>query len=169
MGKVFKAFGIIGYGFVGITSFIPLLGALLRLRLGEVFGTLLGILILCIIPTLLYGLGSTMDEVDDLRRKVYGTGDDTQKKQERDGIWICKDCGRSNADHVSICNCGNRRPAAIRVILTEEQRREAAQKREKQDNAIVAAGGWKCTCGRANQAYISTCACGTSKADVTEQ
>lgn len=27
----------------------------------------------------------------------------------------------------------------------------------------VAAGGWQCSCGRANPAYVSTCSCGLSK------
>lgn len=28
---------------------------------------------------------------------------------------------------------------------------------------ILASGGWKCSCGRTNQSYISTCACGKNR------
>ena len=35
------------------------------------------------------------------------------------------------------------------------------------DEQIIADGGWKCSCGRINYYYVSTCACGKSKNDVT--
>ncbi|MBM6925892.1 SHOCT domain-containing protein [Pseudoflavonifractor phocaeensis] len=34
------------------------------------------------------------------------------------------------------------------------------------DKQILADGGWKCSCGRINYHYVSTCACGKSKTDV---
>ena len=30
----------------------------------------------------------------------------------------------------------------------------------------MSSGGWRCSCGRANANYVSTCACGKSKRDV---
>ena len=33
------------------------------------------------------------------------------------------------------------------------------------DEQIIAAGGWKCSCGRTNYHYVSTCVCGRSKND----
>ena len=41
-------------------------------------------------------------------------------------------------------------------ILTEEAR----------DRKTISEGGWKCACGRINQSYVSTCACGKNKRDV---
>ena len=34
-------------------------------------------------------------------------------------------------------------------------------KQERRDAALLSAGGWRCTCGRVNPNYTSTCTCGT--------
>ena len=34
---------------------------------------------------------------------------------------------------------------------------------ELHNRHILVSGGWKCSCGRANAAYISTCTCGKNK------
>lgn len=33
---------------------------------------------------------------------------------------------------------------------------------------ILASGGWKCSCGRVNADYVSTCACGKGKHQIDE-
>lgn len=35
------------------------------------------------------------------------------------------------------------------------------------DEKIMADGGWKCSCGRTNYHYVSTCACGRSRYDAS--
>jgi len=35
------------------------------------------------------------------------------------------------------------------------------------DDKLLAKGGWKCTCGRTNPSYTTTCACGTNRRSVT--
>ena len=35
-------------------------------------------------------------------------------------------------------------------------------------SAPPVAGNWKCTCGRVNASYVSTCACGRSKHDIAK-
>lgn len=37
---------------------------------------------------------------------------------------------------------------------------------ESDTQKMIAAGGWTCTCGRTNAAYVSTCSCGRNKRDV---
>jgi hypothetical protein len=160
MAKVFRVLGIIGLVIIGLIFALPLLGALVSFKLGSFLRLLISFLIRSIIPMMLLALGSVMEQNDALMHKAYGT-----QSKPKDGMWICSNCGRSNADYVSICNCGNSRPATARIVLTEAQKMEAAQKKEAQNNAILAAGGWKCACGRANQAYISTCACGKGKSE----
>ena len=33
---------------------------------------------------------------------------------------------------------------------------------------VLAAGGWKCSCGRVNASYVSSCSCGKSKSEVRD-
>lgn len=44
--------------------------------------------------------------------------------------------------------------------LAETVRREEAKRQEEK---IMNSGGWKCSCGRVNANYVSTCACGKSR------
>lgn len=39
----------------------------------------------------------------------------------------------------------------------------------KTTTPVIPTDGWKCSCGRVNYAYITTCACGKSKWDVTKE
>ncbi len=43
---------------------------------------------------------------------------------------------------------------------------ETALEKEAKERKIIADGGWKCTCGRTNYNYVSTCACGKNKREV---
>ena len=119
-----------------------------------------GLVVLC--AALFFLVGELLDQVAALREKVNGP---TEEKPN-ENIWTCSDCGRSNADYVTVCNCGKNRPADAHVRDMKKQKKTAAQEKEKQDGKIIAAGGWKCSCGRTNQSYISTCACGKSKLEV---
>ena len=38
--------------------------------------------------------------------------------------------------------------------------------REYQDNKVLSDGGWKCICGRLNNSFTGTCACGRTKEEV---
>ena len=38
-----------------------------------------------------------------------------------------------------------------------------AEDREKEERRVLAEGGWKCSCGRVNSHYISSCACGKNR------
>ncbi len=35
-----------------------------------------------------------------------------------------------------------------------------------QDQQLLSAGGWKCSCGRVHAAYVSSCPCGKSKSEM---
>jgi uncharacterized cupin superfamily protein len=177
MGRVFKVLGIIGFVIVGFFSMFSLVGGIAT---GRFAGILVSCLIDCIIPALLYGLGTVLEDNAEMRHNAYSTAVSDRNKQKK-GIWDCE-CGRANAAYVTTCNCGRSKPAvvdprsqmmsdlnALRGVKTEAYKSVAEIKWEDQENQIVTAGGWKCTCGRVNQAYISTCACGKSKAEVTEE
>ena len=40
---------------------------------------------------------------------------------------------------------------------------ESALEKETKERKILSEGGWKCTCGRTNYKYVTTCPCGKSK------
>ena len=44
--------------------------------------------------------------------------------------------------------------------------RNAADEKKARDEKILDEGGWKCKCGRVNNMYVSTCACGKNRRDV---
>jgi hypothetical protein len=119
-----------------------------------------GLALLCAV--LLFLVGELLDQVLTLREKIDGP----PEENPNDNIWICSECGRANADYITICNCGRNRPADVHMRCTKEQKKTAAPGKEKQTGEITAAGGWKCSCGRTNQSYISTCACGKAKLEV---
>jgi hypothetical protein len=52
--------------------------------------------------------------------------------------------------------------------LRQLVRANAVSAAEKRNHSAVmlATGGWKCSCGRVNADYVSTCACGVSKSDI---
>jgi hypothetical protein len=39
---------------------------------------------------------------------------------------------------------------------------------EAHNGQLIAAGGWKCGCGRTNAGYVSTCACGKARCKEVE-
>ena len=46
---------------------------------------------------------------------------------------------------------------------------QAAPEKETEkdkDKKIITDGGWKCTCGKTNYSYVSTCSCGKNKREV---
>jgi hypothetical protein len=52
--------------------------------------------------------------------------------------------------------------------LRQLVRANAVSAAEKRNHSVVmlANGGWKCTCGRVNADYVSTCVCGKNKSDI---
>ncbi len=47
--------------------------------------------------------------------------------------------------------------------------RAAEDERQARDQKILDEGGWKCKCGRINNMYVSTCACGLNRREVETQ
>ena len=37
---------------------------------------------------------------------------------------------------------------------------------QDRNRKIISDGGWKCTCGKTNYSYVSTCSCGKNKREV---
>ena len=48
-------------------------------------------------------------------------------------------------------------------MLREKVMTPAPVNQEVHNRQLMASGGWKCSCGRTNADYISTCACGKGK------
>jgi hypothetical protein len=90
-----------------------------------------GLALLCAV--LFFLVGELLDQVLTLREKIDGP----PEEKPNDNIWICSDCGRANANYVTICNCGRNRPADAHVRHTKEQKKIAALEKEKQDGGIL--------------------------------
>lgn len=57
-------------------------------------------------------------------------------------------------------------PGELKRLMDANGAGQAGQSQFAQEDYVqstVAAGGWQCSCGRANAAYASTCACGMNK------
>lgn len=57
-------------------------------------------------------------------------------------------------------------PGELERLLAGQKTGETGQSQFSNEDYVkktVAAGGWQCSCGRANPAYASTCACGLNK------
>lgn len=131
---------------------------------------------------LVYGFGELIESTQDIRRTLKGTEKDSamsllteearERKTLKDGGWKCT-CGRTNESYVSTCACGKNK----REVLYPQQNAQArpvsqpapapvpARDPEK-DKAILADGGWVCSCGQENYKYVSTCGCGKNKREV---
>ena len=48
-------------------------------------------------------------------------------------------------------------------VLQEKVFAPAPTNEEAHNRQLIASGGWKCSCGRVNADYISTCACGKNR------
>jgi hypothetical protein len=118
MGSVFKVLGIIGFVIVGFLGISALAGSVATAGLAGVFGVLFACLLECIIPAILFALGTVMEDNAQLRR-------DMESKQ---------------------------------TPVNEEMHKRN----------VLSSGGWKCSCGRVNAAYVSSCVCGKGKHEKVE-
>lgn len=47
--------------------------------------------------------------------------------------------------------------------------RTPSEDRLDKQSSVLSLGGWKCSCGRVNYSYVTTCPCGKNKRDVLSQ
>lgn len=96
------------------------------------------------------------------------------------GGWVCS-CGRFNGPYVSTCVCGGSRSGSMttRPVTSRWECKNCYASNppaatvcvkcgmRKNDTARISApltgGNWRCTCGRVNASFVSTCTCGRSK------
>ncbi len=60
----------------------------------------------------------------------------------------------------------NYTPGGLKQLIAAKGNGKSEQSQfadEEYVRRTVANGGWQCSCGRANQAYVSTCSCGQNK------
>lgn len=50
---------------------------------------------------------------------------------------------------------------------TAAQRSNHISPTPAEEQSVLASGGWKCTCGRVNAHYVSTCCCGVSRSQLS--
>lgn len=43
------------------------------------------------------------------------------------------------------------------------------ENREKNNKTILSTDNWKCTCGKDNPSYVTTCTCGVNKLDIISE
>ena len=115
MGKLFRILATIEFVAIGLVTASRFVYGFLQGDPIVAFAALItgAIAILFALP--LYVLGNVVDEVSELREKVFTT---------------------------------------------------ATVNPEVHNRQLLASGGWKCSCGRVNADYVSSCACGKSKHDV---
>ena len=87
---------------------------------------------------------------------------------ERKYLWICFVFGVIGYLLViALPDRGNSKPAA--ATPSQQPLQMGYQEAPKpQAEQPLAAGGWRCSCGRANPNYITTCICGKSRREVEQ-
>lgn len=87
---------------------------------------------------------------------------------ERKYLWICFVFGVIGYLLViALPDRGNSKPAA--ATSSQQPLQMGYQEAPKpQAEQPMSSGGWRCSCGRANASYVSTCACGKSRRDVEQ-
>ncbi|MBE6942240.1 MAG: hypothetical protein E7455_08170 [Ruminococcaceae bacterium] len=97
----------------------------------------------------LYAYGEITDRIINIDEKMTAENLPEEKKPlfatpvSQRGCY-CETCGAKNAAGARYC-----------VACSAEL-----------DGVKVPAGGWKCTCGRVNASYVSTCACGVNRREI---
>ena len=179
MGWVFRALGAIELLIVGLFGAGRVLSTLMESGFLAAIVMLFFVTIVFVLSMPLYFLGTLMDDVESLQKQISelkAANKETDKDAKKNnllyaGSWKCR-CGHTNDNHVSTCTCGRSRyvvdktygqPVSGPDAATVQASQEAAEAQKKREEAVLNAGGWKCACGRCNQSYISTCACGKSK------
>ena len=52
----------------------------------------------------------------------------------------------------------------VAALPNRSKKSDSVQNREN-DNILLANNGWRCSCGRVNASYVSSCGCGKSRRD----
>ena len=100
---------------------------------------------------------------------AYSRNIQTKKILDQGG-WMCS-CGRLNESYIGTCACGRSKSDVENTASNPYvQNNSTASMYANDTNAqkILAQGGWACVCGRLNESYIGTCACGRTKAEIEE-
>ena len=109
MGALLRILAVIEFIAIGLVTASKFVAGVLH---GDPFAVIVALIVgaIAIIFALpLYVLGNVVDEVRQLREKVFAPAVVNQEAQTRkllaSGGWECS-CGRVNADYVSTCACG---------------------------------------------------------------
>lgn len=84
--------------------------------------------------------------------------------ETNDGRRVRLVCSAKN--EIVVGDKGQMRWQGTRLISFTRNGDSAKASSNGQNIQMVLSGEWKCVCGRVNQSYVSTCACGVSKHEV---
>ncbi len=141
LAKVFCWLGIIASVITGIALMVTDEDLILAGLLSMVVGSFAS----WISTWLLYGFGEIIDKLYEIEANTHNDKKEKMSETNYSHKRVFIDPEKLNQEEIFLANA-------------EEASRQ---------NKILSEGGWKCSCGRVNERYVSSCTCGKSKSEVS--
>lgn len=120
------------------------------------------------IGLLLHALGEIVDRLTSIDERMA-----TMPRERRMQSYASMRTGTATTsaqdeiivDTSFVCVCGARNRAGARYCVSCDREFQPTSP----NLGKVPTGGWKCSCGRGNASYVTTCSCGKNKREVVKQ